>query len=66
MGYKAFKFEPLAGCVLSSMFVDLQPGGAYIFINVETNAGASLKAEDLTHVPSKKDRGGDLPVDSQA
>ena len=40
MRYKALaipgKFKQLAGCVHSSMFVDMQPGGAHIFIDVET------------------------------
>jgi hypothetical protein len=40
MRYKALaipgKFKPLAGYVHSSMFVDMQPGGAHIFIDVET------------------------------
>ena len=40
MRYKALaipgKFKPLAGYVHSSMFVDMQPGGAHICIDVET------------------------------
>ena len=39
MRYKALaipgKFKPLAGYVHSSMFVDMQPGGAHIFIDGE-------------------------------
>ena len=58
MRYKALaipgKFKPLAGYVHSSMFLDMQPGGAY-FSSMWNSGGASLTAKDVTPFASRKD-----------